>query len=48
MPPKAAEPEEEEEEVGSVPVPPSLAWTDLKLSDVREYLEKGTPEECLQ
>eukprot|EP00288_Rhodomonas_lens_P003432 CAMPEP_0177729346 /NCGR_PEP_ID=MMETSP0484_2-20121128/21380_1 /TAXON_ID=354590 /ORGANISM="Rhodomonas lens, Strain RHODO" /LENGTH=211 /DNA_ID=CAMNT_0019242209 /DNA_START=1 /DNA_END=632 /DNA_ORIENTATION=+ len=46
-PKKEPEPEEEEPEPGSVPVPPSLAWTDLTLSEIRAFMQKKTPEESL-
>lgn len=40
--------DEEEVEVGEAPVPPSLAWTDMKLSECKAYLKLKTPEECLK
>mmetsp|Transcript_5374 Transcript_5374/g.18973 ORF Transcript_5374/g.18973 Transcript_5374/m.18973 type:complete len:229 (-) Transcript_5374:71-757(-) len=49
MPPKPAEEEEPEEpEEGSVPVPPCLAWTDLKKTDATEFVRLGTAEEAIQ
>lgn len=46
MPPKAEE--EEVVEAGSVPIPPSLAWTDITLADVQAYMALETPKECLE
>ena len=39
--------EEEEVEVGTVPLPPSFAWTDLTKAEIEAFMALSTPEETL-